>query len=166
MEEKLAAPQVQKEPEKEKLMAISDTALSRVPTNETISLLIIIGGVPAVALVDSGSSNTFIDHAFAVKLNLPMRATTARPVSVAGGGTLITNVVISQCPFTIQKTKFTSDFKVLPSKGYDVVLGVSWLKQYNPTTFDWVAKTLSITKDSRAYFHRPPTAEEKSDHIC
>jgi hypothetical protein len=39
-------------------------------------------------LVDSGSSNTFIDHDFVVKLNLPMRNTAARKVIVARGGTL------------------------------------------------------------------------------
>jgi hypothetical protein len=53
-------------------------------------LPVITGGRQAVALVDSGSSNTFIDYDFAVKLNLPMRNTEARKVVVAGGGTLTT----------------------------------------------------------------------------
>ena len=110
--------------------------------------MIVIGGVPAVALIDSGSSNTFVGHDFAVKLNLPMRKTQARKVCVAGGGTLLTDSVIPNCQFSIQKVKFRSDFKVLELKGYDIVLGVSWLKQYSPTTIDWVTRTITVTKES------------------
>lgn len=128
-------------------MYILVAALEGAESNETISLLINIGGKPAVALVDSGSSNTFIDYDFAVRMNMPMRETAARTVTVAGGGTLTTTSFIPSCPFTIQKIKVQSDFNVLPLKGYDIVLGVSWLKQYNPTTFDWVARTLALTKD-------------------
>jgi hypothetical protein len=133
--------------QKEKLMSISVAALGGNSSDEIISLLIIIGGIQVVALIDSGSSSTFIDYEFAIKSNLPMRNTTARKVAVAGGGTLVTNSVISSCPFTIQKIKFNSDFKVLPLKGFDIVLGVSWLKQFSPTIFDWVSRTLTITKD-------------------
>ena len=74
---------------------------------------------------------------------------TSRKVSVAGGGTLVIDSVIPQCPFSINKVKFDSDFRILDLKGYDVVLGVSWLKQYNPTTFDWIQRTLTITKESK-----------------
>jgi hypothetical protein len=72
-------------------------------------------------------------------------------VTVAGGGTLTTDSMVSNYPFTIQKVKFHSDFRVLPLKGYDLVLGVSWLKKYTPTTFDWTKRTLSLTKDLVEY---------------
>jgi hypothetical protein len=51
--------------------------------DETISLAVIIVGVLAVALVDSGSSSTFIEYDFVVKLNLPMRNTSTRSVTIA-----------------------------------------------------------------------------------
>jgi hypothetical protein len=76
-----------------------------------------------------------------------MRDTQARQVTVAGGGTLVTNAMIQKLPFHIQKLKFSSDFRILPLKGYELVLGVSWLKEHNPTTFDWIQRTLSLTKE-------------------
>jgi hypothetical protein len=112
-------------PQKDKLMSISIAAFQGQNGDETISLPVIIGGMQAVALVDSSSSNTFDDHDFAVKLNLPMRNTAARKVIVAGGGTLTTEAVVSNYPFSIQKVQFHSDFRVFPLQGYDLVLGVS-----------------------------------------
>jgi hypothetical protein len=132
-------------------MSISLSAMEGIQGEETISLCVVIGGMNATALVDSGSSNTFIDYDFAVKLNLPMRNTTARTVTVAGGGTLVTDVVVQQCTFSIQKIKFKSTFRVLPLKGYDIVLGASWLKQYTPTTFDWTSRSLTLHKNEVAH---------------
>jgi hypothetical protein len=51
-----------------------------------------------------------MDYDFAIKLNLPMRNTTAMTVTVAGGGTLVTDAVVQQCTFSIQKIKFESTF--------------------------------------------------------
>jgi hypothetical protein len=144
-------PPLQDKEQKEKLMSISLSAMEGTQGEETISLCVVIGGMNAIALVDSGSSNTFMDYDFAVKLNLPMRNTTARTVTVAGGGTLVTNAVVQQCTFSIQKIKFESTFRVLPLKGYDIVLGASWLKQYTPTTFDWASRSLTLHKNEVAH---------------
>lgn len=134
------------EPDQEQLMSISAHAVQGVSVNDTISLSVIIGGVQAIALVDSGSSNTFLDKQFVLRNNFPTNSTQARTVTVAGGGSLISDAIVPNCNYTIQRTQFTSDFKVLPLKGYDMVLGVNWLNLYNPTTFDWIARTLKITK--------------------
>jgi hypothetical protein len=75
-------------------MSISLTTIEGIQGEDTISLYVVIGGVNAIALVESGSSNTFIDYDFAVKLNLPMRNTAARTVTVVGGGTLVTDAVV------------------------------------------------------------------------
>jgi hypothetical protein len=87
-------PLVQDNGQKEKLMSISLTAMEGIQGDDIIFLCVVIGGVNAIALVDSGSSNTFIDYDFAVKLNLPMRNTTTRTVTVAGGGTLVPDTIV------------------------------------------------------------------------
>jgi hypothetical protein len=87
-------PLVQDNGQKEKLMSISLTAMEGIQGDDIIFLCVVIGGVNAIALVDSGSSNTFIDYDFAVKLNLPMRNTTTRTVTVAGGGTLVPDAIV------------------------------------------------------------------------
>jgi hypothetical protein len=113
------------------LMSLSANAVQGTSSDNTISLAVTILGVPAIALIDSGSSNTFLDKEFAIKHNLPMQSAPVKTVRVAGGGTLLSDATLHKCPIIIQKHKFVTDFKVLPLKGYDMVLGVSWLKLYS-----------------------------------
>jgi hypothetical protein len=40
---------------------------------------------------------------------------------------------------------------MIPLKGYDIVLGASWLKQYTPTTFDWASRSLTLHKNEVAH---------------
>jgi hypothetical protein len=127
------------------LISLSADAVQGTSSDNTISLAVTILGVPAIALIDSGSSNTFLDKEFAIKHNFPMQSAPVRTVRVAGGGTLLSDAILHKCPIIIQKHKFVTDFKVLPLKGYDMVLGVSWLKLYSPTTFDWLKRTLAVT---------------------
>jgi hypothetical protein len=145
------------------LMSISSAAAHGIAGNDTISLKMTIQGVTAITLVDSGSSSTFIDKAFAIKNDLSMRETVSRIVTVAGGGTLLSDAVISKCHYSIQRKKFIGDFKVLPLKGF--VLGVSWLKQYNPTTFDWVARSVTITDQGKEYTFQDHLADSTNNII-
>jgi hypothetical protein len=159
------APKLQEVPQPAgQLMSISAEALQGIAGDDTISLLLMIQGKPAIALVDSGSSSTFLDHTFAIKHNLSMRATPHRTVTIAGGGTLISDAVVTNCSYSIQKKKFISDFKILPLKGYDIILGVAWLKQFSPTTFDWIARSVTITEDNVQYTFTDHLAKQQS-HI-
>jgi hypothetical protein len=46
------------------------------------------------------------------------------------------------------------DFRILELQGSDVILGVNWFKTYNPVTFDFVARSLTIgINDSLHTFH-------------
>jgi hypothetical protein len=105
------------EEEQLNLMSISSAALQGVSANDTISLAVRIAGVQIIALVDSGSSNTFLDKEFVLRHNLHTLPTPARQVTVAGGGTLISDAIVPHCKYTIQRKQFTTDFKVLPLNG-------------------------------------------------
>jgi hypothetical protein len=97
--------------------------------------LITIGGKRTVALLDSGSTSTFIDQAFAIKANCHLCPATPQAVHVAGGGTLSSNSVVPDCSFTIGKHQFTHQFSALTLPGHDVVLGCDWMSQYSPVAF-------------------------------
>jgi hypothetical protein len=101
-------------------------------------------GSVAVALADTGSTNTFMDEAFALQHNIAMTPVKARTVIVAGGSELSSDAVAKNCTFSIQGKKFTTDFRILKLKGSDIILGVNWFKQYNPVTFDFIGRTLTI----------------------
>lgn len=115
------------------------------------SLSVTLGDTQAIALIDYGSTNNFLDKQFALKHRLPIQEVPARMVRVAGGGRLISDAIFPQCSYSIQNKKFSSDFKILPLKGYDIVLGVPCLKKYNPTTIDWIERKLTITDQGLSY---------------
>jgi hypothetical protein len=85
-----------------------------------------------VALVDSGSTSSFIDPSVIDKVNIQANHDLVQ-VTVANGNTLWTHAIAHNCPYTIQGHAFTSDFLVLELHGYGIILGCNWICEYSPT---------------------------------
>jgi hypothetical protein len=128
----------------EQLMNISTAAYTGCPGNSTISLLLRINQATAVALADTGSTDTFMDLKFAQTNNINLTATKQSTVKVACGGILTSTATAYNCQFSIQGHKFTTNFKILELQGSDIILGVNWFKQHNPITFDFLKRQLTI----------------------
>lgn len=82
--------EVSKEVEEEQLMQISEQTVKGITDSSTLSLVITIGGKRGVVLLDSGSTNTFIDYKFAIKTNCKIINNEMTQVTIAGGGKLHT----------------------------------------------------------------------------
>nr|XP_051192241.1 uncharacterized protein LOC127305750 [Lolium perenne]XP_051192242.1 uncharacterized protein LOC127305750 [Lolium perenne]XP_051192243.1 uncharacterized protein LOC127305750 [Lolium perenne] len=128
----------------ENLMNISAAAYNGFPSDSTISVLLQLHGSKAMALADTGSTNTFLDYSFAVKHNIPMTPAKVRKVVVAGGSTLTSDAIAYNCKFSAQGHQFVTDFRILTLQGSDIILGVNWFKEHNPVTFDFIDRTLTI----------------------
>jgi hypothetical protein len=128
----------------DQLMNISVVAYCGCPSNSTISLLLQFSKTLAIALADTGSTNTFMDLAFAKKHNIPLTPSKQQLVTVAGGGTLASDVVAYDCKFSIQGHQFNTNFHILQLQGSDLILGVNWFKEHNPVTVDILARQLTI----------------------
>lgn len=113
----------------------------------TFALKLLINGKQAIALVDSGSSDTFMSSTFAASSNCYQKPMAPKKVTVAGGGTLVTANIISQTNFHIQGKTFSSTFKVLDLTSYDVILGADWICKYSPICLDLVERILVVTKN-------------------
>jgi hypothetical protein len=109
----------------EQLLQLSIEALHGIPGEGTLSVQICLGGKQALALIDTGSTNTFLDRAFATTHHLQVVPTPIKKVMVAGGGELISDSMLPQYSYTIEGKNFTHDFHILPLKGYDVILGAN-----------------------------------------
>jgi hypothetical protein len=84
------------------LMQISAAAYHGATDESTISLLIQIKGVPAVALADTGSTNTFLDRQFVMDHDIDITPAPPRRVKVAGGGILVSDSIAYNHQFFIQ----------------------------------------------------------------
>jgi hypothetical protein len=111
----------------------------------TFTVSIQVGKHYATALVDTSSTTTFMTPQFATLTASPTTSAKKMEVAVANGQSLWTKFSCLNFPYTIQGTPFTSDFRLLQLKGYDVILGSDWVKQYSPVTLDYKKMTLCIT---------------------
>ncbi|MCO5586070.1 hypothetical protein L7F22_040009 [Adiantum nelumboides] len=99
-------------------------------SNQVLSLLGFVGKHP---LVDSGCSTNFVSTTLVSKLRLPtQQSVEAFQVELADGSYLQCNKKVQQLEFQIQNYQDQLGFSVMPLSHYDMILGQSWLYQYDP----------------------------------
>jgi hypothetical protein len=131
------------------LLLISSHAAKDTSSAATFSVIVTIGGKRAIALVDCGSTDIFVDYSLASKVHYQMQSLPAQQVAVAGGGHLESSTMIPSATYSIPQEVFTSGFKLLPLRGYDIILGCDWIKLHSPIQLDLRDdfRHLSIHKD-------------------
>lgn len=97
-----------------------------------------------LALVDSGSSRTFVSSAFLATVDIPPKASPPVLVKVANGDSLISNTYVPGLEWWVQGHTMQTDMKVLDLGVYDVILGYDWLKSHSPMVCEWDKKILRI----------------------
>ncbi|KAJ4798340.1 polyprotein [Rhynchospora pubera] len=117
---------------------------SSVLNHKTLKYKGFIGPIPICALVDSGSTHSFINPTIVHQLNLPTSVTIPLSVKIADGSKLSTDTICENLAFQLQGIDFSGDLMVLEIQGYDVILGMDWLSQFGLMTVDWNLGTLYI----------------------
>ena len=92
-------PQDQDSPPNEYLMHISAHAVSGQVTAGTFSVKVTVGGQTGIALIDTGSSSTFIDLYLAVTTTCHIQKKKSAKIAVAGGGQLTSGAIIADTAF-------------------------------------------------------------------
>jgi hypothetical protein len=131
-------------PDQPDLMQISLQAARGNSSCNTFTVMITIGGKQGLALLDTGSTHTFMDATFSTKIQCHTVSNTLETVQVAGGGTLQTGAHVQDIDYTIQGEKFTNSFRILSLKGYDMVLGSDWMLSHSPVKFDYHTRKVKI----------------------
>lgn len=134
-------PQDQDSPPNEYLMHISAHAVSGLVTAGTFSVKVTVGGQTGIALIDTGSSSTFIDLSFAATCHIQK----TNSAKIAGGGQLTSGAIIADTAFSIQKHAFNNTLRVLDLKEYDVILGCDWLYKHSPFALNLKTREFLIT---------------------
>lgn len=95
-----------------------------------------IEGKSVYALMDSGSTHSFIDPAVLQGLNCTIVITQPMVVTVANGAKMVTDAMC-KLPFDIQDHNFVAELRLLQVNGYDMILGLDWLSKFRPMKIDW-----------------------------
>lgn len=120
-----------------------------------IKLIGTVCGRLAVLLIDSGASGNFIRTGFLHECNV---ATSPLPhaqnINLADGSCRAATELLSNAPVSISSYSDTIDLVALPLGGFDVILGMPWLENINPS-IDWKSKSLSFDHNGTKHVLEP-----------
>lgn len=105
-------------------------------------------GTMLLLLVDSGSTHTFVNSAFALRAECMVQDAEPVTVRVANGDTLQSNQQVAQLQWWCQGNTFSIDMRLLDLGAYDAVLGVDWLARFSPMNCHWGLKTMEFRHDN------------------
>lgn len=87
-----------------------------------------IKGTPLIALIDTGSTHSFVSHACVKQLELSISLMKFDLiVHTPASGSVETSVACFNCPLLIYDRTFVVDLICLPLSQLDVILGMDWL---------------------------------------
>ncbi|KAJ3708075.1 hypothetical protein LUZ61_011780 [Rhynchospora tenuis] len=101
--------------------------------------------IPICALVDSGSTHSFLSPSIAHTLSLKISTITPLSVTIANGQKMVTDKMCKNITFSLQKYEFDADLRLLEVQGYDLILGMDWLSSFGLMSVDWSKGTLYLT---------------------
>jgi hypothetical protein len=104
-------------------MTISICALTGSHSSSTLQLATVVHGVPLEALVDSGSTHSFVDATTPDRLGLHIEELPGLIVGVANGDRVPALGVCRDISIRIDAEDFTVDLYVIRLGGYELVLG-------------------------------------------
>jgi hypothetical protein len=103
---------------------ISLHAITGIVAAETKKLRVTIASAPITALVDSGSTHSFISTEAACRLHLEPLFRPGLQVTVANGDRVASTGVCPNFKFFIDSEEFVLDLFIIPLADYEMVLGV------------------------------------------
>ncbi|XP_026459874.1 uncharacterized protein LOC113360593 [Papaver somniferum] len=130
-------------------MEISLHALTGTVSADTIRIPGILHKNPISILIDTSSTNSFIDSALAKELQCPVTHTASLLVTVANGEKIISSGICSQLNWSMQGHKFCGDLRLIPLGGCDIVLGADWLRNLGDVLFNLSKLCITFTYKGR-----------------
>ena len=130
---------------------ISLHALTGLNAADAMLLQVTVAGVQLRALVDTGSTHTFIHSTLAQRLGLTVTPRAGLNVMVANGDRVRSPGVCLATPVTIGGEAFSIDCFALDLGGFDLVLGVRWLRTLGPIVWDFAAHAMSFWYNGRSH---------------
>jgi len=118
--------------------------------------------VSVIALVDSGSSDCFVDSALVSKYHLPCQKINSLPLTLINGtiNHFVNHVVSLPIRFSCSYSCQIEFFVTKLEDTYPIVLGHNWLTQHNPLV-DWRKGTLEFNAPEPADWPISPWPDPK-----
>jgi hypothetical protein len=123
---------------------VNYTTLEDVPEGEQVLVgMFSLNGHPIIVLFDSGATHNFISKACTKSRRLTLtHLSTLYMISTPGGKT-VTQYLAKNTPLNLWGRVYKASLILLDSQGIDVILGMSWMKEYK-AVLDIAAHTVHL----------------------
>ena len=129
-------------------LGISLQAMTGIGVADTLRLPVSINGITLTALVDSGFTHTFLCDAAVSRLGLQVVPQPGLSVKVANGERISSRGRVTTT-LTIGTEDFPTTCYSLPLDGFDLVLGVEWLRSLGPVICNFDNHTMAFWRQGR-----------------
>lgn len=108
-----------------------------------------MGNQVLLILVDSGSSNSFLNAHMLSRVDCTVQDTTPIPIKLANGEFMQCDKMVPALSWWCQGETFTTSMRVLELGAYDAILGMDWLQQHSPMVTDCVNHCLAFPYNNK-----------------
>jgi Retroviral aspartyl protease/Reverse transcriptase (RNA-dependent DNA polymerase) len=108
-----------------------------------------IGQQPIFALIDSGSTHSFVNPQVLHSESHKIAQINPMVVMVANGSKMVTDSTCQSLQFNIHGYEFCHDLRLLPVQGYDVILSLDWLAKLGPMHINWLNKWIEFEQEGK-----------------
>ena len=119
-----------------------------------MQVYVMVGNVQCVALLDSGSTHTFINGDVARRVGIHFDPCPGAGVTVANGDRVACQGLARDVGIRIAEEVFSVDCYTIPLDRWDMVLGVNFLRTLGPILWDFDDLCMAFNKAGRRVFWR------------
>lgn len=130
-------------------LSLSIHAMAGTPGANTLRLRAMIGNQVLLILVDSGSSDSFLNENMLPRIQCTVKTTNTIPVKIADGKFMHCNKIVPDLSWWCQGETFITNMRVLELGAYDAILGMDWLQQHSPMVADWEKHSLAFLHNNK-----------------
>lgn len=131
-------------------------------TTEMMQLKVSIHGGTVGALIDSGSTHSFIFTTAARHLSLQAQHQPGLAVTVANGDRMPSLGICKATRIFINQEEFIINLFVIPLEGYNMVLSVHWLRSLGPILWDFKCAHMICWRDDHHVMWHGSTAQRRT----
>ncbi|CAI9114888.1 OLC1v1015705C1 [Oldenlandia corymbosa var. corymbosa] len=102
-------------------------------------------------LIDTGSTDSFVDMLLVKEMRLPFVQSHTFTIIVGDGNKISGNLISPNLHWNIEEYKFSFDLKIMKLGGYDMIIAVDWMRHFNPITFDYDEMHERLSKYGRQH---------------
>ncbi|KAJ4802427.1 polyprotein [Rhynchospora pubera] len=106
-----------------------------------------VKGIPITALVDSGSTHTFVDPKVIEEAGFQVTKINPMIITVANGEKMQCDTKCEGFTWCMQGNEFDFDVRVMEIGAYDMLLGGDWIRKMGPILLDVKSLTLAMIKE-------------------